>query len=266
MPIQPFPHNVRLFFPHVYPGGVELWMKAEVLQRSSPWFKDLLDSDCAESVARRSKRARKSSTPEVARPFPAKDFVDSDDETDEFLFLQHPPRLDSSSILDDLSYRQITITQTAFSTYYALIVFLTTGFIHFAPLSSSFVSSTTSDRSTRLAFLSTCHDVSRDLPLPVSPKSLYRLAHLLSLTDLQKRALDTFSSSLSVDNAAVELFSDTSVAYDELRAVILLFVKENWTKVKESTGWKELLAKIKAREMPEVAHILAEALTAMVDA
>ncbi|BGP12339.1 hypothetical protein JCM10213v2_000252 [Rhodosporidiobolus nylandii] len=249
--LEQLPHNVRLFCPHAHKDGAELWVKGDILSRSSPYLKDLLSSGFAEAQPRRSKRARTSGGAETtaAASQDEKDFDDSDDETDDFLFSKKPPSLSQSSEADDISFRQITITQTAFSTYHAVLVYLQTGFIHFAPLSSSFPLSDPA-HPTRRDFLSSKHDEDPSLPLPVSPTSAYRLAHLLQLEDLQKRALEAVRTSLTVKGAATELFSDTSVAYEDLRKVILEFVKENWAKVKESEGWKQHVEKAERDEVP----------------
>ncbi|GAA5950286.1 hypothetical protein JCM10213_003867 [Rhodosporidiobolus nylandii] len=249
--LEQLPHNVRLFFPYVHKDGAALWIKGDILSRSSPYLKDLLSSDFAEAQPRRSKRARTSGAAEVA-PAPAqeeKDIEDSDDETDEFLFSKKPPSLSSSSEADDISFRQVTVTQTAFSTYHAILVYLQTGFIHFAPLSSSFPLVHPAF-STRRDFLASKHDEDPSLPLLVSPSAAYRLAHLLQLADLQERCLNEVRASLTVQGAAAELFSDTSVAYEELRKVVLEFVKENWAKVRESEGWKDCEAKAERDEVP----------------
>ncbi|GAA5934620.1 hypothetical protein JCM10213_002034 [Rhodosporidiobolus nylandii] len=263
--LEQLPHNVRIFFPRAHKDGAELWVKGEILSRSSPYLKDLLASDFAEAQPRRSKRARTSGASEaVPVPVPAqdeKDFDDSDDETDEFLFTKKPPSA-SFSEADDISFRQITITQSAYSTYHAVLVYLQTGFVHFAPLSSSFPLSNPA-HPTRRDYLASKHDEDPSLPLPVSPTSAYRLAHLLQLEDLQKRCLDALRSSLTVGAAAAELFSGTALAYDELRKVILEFVKEKWEKVKETEGWKAEKARIKAGEHPEAAGVLVEVIEAV---
>ncbi|BGP12335.1 hypothetical protein JCM10213_003858 [Rhodosporidiobolus nylandii] len=259
--LEQIPHDVRLFFPRTQADGAELWVKGDILSRSSPYLKDLLSSDFAEAQPRRSKRARTSGAVEAApAPTPAeKDFEDSDDETDEFLFSTKPPSLSSSSEVDDISFpfRQITVTQTAFSTYHAVLVYIQTGFVHFTPLSSSFPLSNPAF-STRRNFLSSKHDEDPSLPLPVSPTSAYRLAHLLQLEDLQKCALEAVQKSLTVKGAAAELFRDTSIAYEDFRKVVLDYVKAKWTKVKESEGWKAKMAEIEAGELSQAAPVLLE--------
>ncbi|GAA5849575.1 hypothetical protein JCM8547_000502 [Rhodosporidiobolus lusitaniae] len=82
--LEQLPHDVRLFFPHVHEKGAELWVKADFLSKSSTYFRDLFASGLAETIPRRSKRAR-TDVEQVVLPS-EKDFDDSDDETDAFLF------------------------------------------------------------------------------------------------------------------------------------------------------------------------------------
>ncbi|GAA5856714.1 hypothetical protein JCM8547_008804 [Rhodosporidiobolus lusitaniae] len=74
---------------------------------------------------------------------------------------------------------------------------------------------------------------------PVSPKSVYRLAHLLDLPALLSLALVTFRSQLTVSNAAIELFSETAACYDEIGTAVLDSVWVNLAAVKASAGWEE---------------------------
>ncbi|GAA5991336.1 hypothetical protein JCM11641_004803 [Rhodosporidiobolus odoratus] len=246
---EQLPHNVRLFFPRAHAPGAELWVKAELLSRSSSYFETLLASEVAETTLRRSKRARTTvSTVTIAPDSVEQDLEDSDDETDAFLFSRSPPQLDQSSEADDVSFCQITITQTAFCTYEAILMYIQTGFIQFAPPSSSFplISKFWKSRDDFFTY-KVEHDPS--LPLPVSPKSTYRLAHLLQLEDLQQKALDALKSSLVINAAAVELFGKTSIAHDDLRKVVLDFVKENWSAVRVTKSWKEIMQKVENDEI-----------------
>ncbi|GAA5849537.1 hypothetical protein JCM8547_000488 [Rhodosporidiobolus lusitaniae] len=166
-------HDVRLFFPHAHENGAEL-------------------SGLVETVPHRSKRARTDGVIEqVALPPAEKDFEDSDDETDTFLFSKRPPTLDDSSERQDYLYRQISNPQTAFSTDSATLLYLQTCYISFLPLTSS------GSPESRIEYLDKAFADNPSLPLPVSPKSVYRLAHLLSLDDLQNLALTAFKNSLS---------------------------------------------------------------------
>ncbi|GAA6007047.1 hypothetical protein JCM10207_009183 [Rhodosporidiobolus poonsookiae] len=261
-PFKPAPHDFRLFFPKLGSDGASLWVNADVLSGTCPYFEDLLASDFAESAPRRSKRQRKSRAQPVnlkAVPVDEQDFEDSDDETDEFRFARHPPTTDEPP--DDLAFREITITQTAFSTYHALLTFLQTNYLRFAPLKSACKPSNPADIKTRSEFTKEAHEYDPSLPLPVSPKSLYRLVDLLRIpetTGLSALCLDTLSDSLTFHGAASELFSDASIHLELLRKAVLTYIATNWAEVSGTASWKEYAAKVKAGELPGTEGIMLE--------
>ncbi|GAA5854968.1 hypothetical protein JCM8547_002326 [Rhodosporidiobolus lusitaniae] len=150
--------------------------------------------------------------------------------------------------------RQIDVTQSARSTYHALLVHFQTGFIRFCPLSSTFL-----EPASRRNYLVSKYEENPSLPLPVSPKSVFRLAHL-DLADL-KTSPYAIRSSLSVSNAATELFDDISIEHDEMRQVVLEFVKDNWDDVRDSNGWKEKMKQIEADEVLGGAPIMVKLLS-----
>ncbi|GAA5972768.1 hypothetical protein JCM11641_003011 [Rhodosporidiobolus odoratus] len=220
---------------------------------------DVADDSVSVKPGSASKRARKSL--EAVTPAPEvedKDFANSDDETDAFLFSRSPPKLDQTPEADEVSYRQISITQTAFSTYYAILVYLQIGFIHFISLSSSFPLPNT--HSSRDDFLTAKLAENPSLPLPVSPKAASRLSHLLQLSNLQKTSLSALRSSLTVSCCAQKLFSDTSLAYPEVRKVVLDFVKERWDEVKDSERWRAKAELMTEGGLPKAAPVLVESL------
>jgi hypothetical protein len=152
-----------------------------------------------------------------------------------------------------IPYRQVTVTQTAFSTYHAILVYLETSFLTFSPLSSSFP---TSSHPTRRDFLLSSSTASPSLPLPVSPKSVYRLADFLDLPELKNLAFISYKSSLTPAGVAKELFSDFTQCYKEPREVVLKMVKEQWEEVKETKEWKELVKRIEEDEVNGVGPVL----------
>ncbi|GAA6007050.1 hypothetical protein JCM10207_009184 [Rhodosporidiobolus poonsookiae] len=259
---KPTPHNFRLFFPNLGQDGASLWINAELLSHFCPYFKDLLASDFAEAAPRRSKRPRVSGAQPVdvqQKSVDRKDFDDSDDETDDFRFECCRPDIEEPP--DDLSFREITVTQTAFSTYHALLVFLQTGYLRFAPLKSACKPSNPAGIKTWSELVKKACKKDTYLPLPVSPKSLYRLVNLLRVpesTGLAVLCLDAIADSLTFDGAAVELFNDTSRCFEPIRKVILAYVATNWDEVSETPSWKDYAAKIKAGELPEAAGIMLE--------
>ncbi|GAA5854954.1 hypothetical protein JCM8547_002321 [Rhodosporidiobolus lusitaniae] len=138
--------------------------------------------------------------------------------SDDFLFSKPPSPPKRPYAADDLEYLQYNVTQSAFSTYDALL-------------------------------------------------SMYRLAHiltLLDLPDLKELCLDALVPSLSVNKATCELFSDTSLAYDEICDVILSFIKENWAAVKRSDD-KEKMAEMEAGELPEGVPVVVKMLGLVCD-
>ncbi|BGP40943.1 hypothetical protein JCM10449v2_004908 [Rhodotorula kratochvilovae] len=259
--LDPHP-NVRLFFPRFGEDGAELWTTRALLENSSSYLETLLESDFVESIAIGSKRPRVERgdfAPAVADS-DAKDFEDSDDETDAILLEQEPPNI--TDISDAFSYNQITVTKTAYSTYRAVLVFLQTRFIRFAPLSSACKPIDPTAHSSRREKLAAI--VKSSWAVPVSPKSAYRLAHLLEVQDLQRYCLHALRKGLTVAGAAHELFSDVSACYDAWRAVILEYVVENWDDVSKAPSWIEAMAQVKAGDKPEAASIIYELMEARV--
>ncbi|GAA5856756.1 hypothetical protein JCM8547_008825 [Rhodosporidiobolus lusitaniae] len=119
------------------------------------------------------------------RPVEPLPFDHSDGEQDEKTDKPPPSRIISplpKRRISALPHHRIAVTETAYTTYLAVIP---------DPLAA------------------------------VSPKSVYRLAHLLELPQLASLALADFQVQLTVHNAASELFSETSGCYDELRDIAL---------------------------------------------
>jgi hypothetical protein len=101
------------------------------------------------------------------------------------------------------------------------------------------------------------------LPPPVSPKSVYRLAHLLQREELQQLALDALSTSLTTKCAAGELFGPVSIAYTDVKKVVLDYVVENWQEVQASKSWKEMREKARTGETEGAAQILFDLLSTL---
>lgn len=165
-------------------------------------------------------------------------------------------------------HKLITPRETAYSTYFAALLYFTTRHIDFAPLKSSFCAGEESGSphggKTRLASLRKAQKQAPEMPLPASPKSIYRLAHLLDCPDLQHRALQNFKEQLTADNAGAELFSDVAGAYPAIRDAALAFISQNWAQVSQSSQWQQTKeAALHGDLRPEAAHtalLLAEAM------
>ncbi|GAA5975937.1 hypothetical protein JCM11641_002843 [Rhodosporidiobolus odoratus] len=82
------------------------------------------------------------------------------------------------------------------------------------------------------------------LPSPVSPKSVYRLAHLLKLAPLCTLALDNFRSQLTMNNVIEELFSPIAESYDEIRAAACDCAYQHSRGLVDSEGMKKMEDKL----------------------
>jgi hypothetical protein len=228
---RPALNDIRLVFPAANGKPErELWAKSAVLTSHSSFFAELLSSDFTQSVIRRPG---------------AEDAVndDSDEETDAISFSHQA--IDRAPTVAHGSYRQIKITYGAFSTWRAVLISFTEGYVSYSSLTSSFPSGT---HATRRAYYLNLRGLSSPNPLPTSPKSIYRLADFLGIPELKRMALAEFSRGISVKNAAFELFGSASVSA-ELRAASLAFVKANLVAVKASEGWKAAVRRIQAGEI-----------------
>jgi hypothetical protein len=128
-------------------------------------------------------------------------------------------------------------------TYRTVLVYLVSSHIDFADLASTLLPLNPAADETRKESFHRLRQQKVPLPLPVSPKSIYRLADLLELPTLKNLALDHFKTQLMVENVARELFSNTSALYNELRAAALDFAVEHWSEVKETEAMKEIQQK-----------------------
>lgn len=173
------------------------------------------------------------------------EYQDSDD--DEALAPPVPPS-DSPSHACTYPHHRVEIKQDSFLTYQALLCYINTGHISWAPLTSSFVEVVYLDERPRPARraeavlnLAQYHP---SLPALVSPKSVYRLAHRLEMPALQKLALDAIRSGLSLANVAEELFAETSWRYDEALDVVIEFAITNREALRKKKGWGDALGRV----------------------
>ncbi|GJN91228.1 hypothetical protein Rhopal_004246-T1 [Rhodotorula paludigena] len=250
----PQPHDVRLFFPRVGDAGGELWAPSAMLSASSPYFKDLLSSaDFAES---RSLTAADALAKIDMKMLPTRDHDDSDDETDAILARDKRISICDLSDHPSFSFRQINVLDTPYTTYQAVLRYLQTGTLLFAPLSSTCKPIEPSAKSDREAKLSRYEQEYTCAVTPASPKSVYRLAHFLSLPDLEDKCLRELRINLSPHNAAHELFDNASVLYDAWRQVVLEYVLKSWEEVSQASSWTDMLDRIERDEVPGSSAIM----------
>lgn len=136
---------------------------------------------------------------------------------------------------------RIAIKDASYHTYRAVLCWMTSGFIAFTPLTSTFPSTPLlAPFAARAQFIAITHATSPDLPLPISPKSAFRLAEYLDLAPLKALALAAIQADLNNENAATELFSDTVRVYREVEDVVLDYVIAHWAQVKRSKAMVEV--------------------------
>jgi hypothetical protein len=239
--------DVCLSFPRT---GQQLWANEAVLSSASPYLKQLLSSSFVEGTATTS-----SATPHklVAEYV----FAESDEETDKIEMKKTSSKKTSSKKKEENEtsepFKTIAITDSAYSTYFAVLVWLQSRHIVFAPLLSTFLEKgKTRDEAISLHTAAISELINKGgtlLPPPVSPKSIYRLAHLLELESLPSLALSNLRSQLTPSIAAYELYSDAATCYPELRDVVLAYLVEHWKEVKGSKAAREMRAKADAGEL-----------------
>ncbi|GAA5996481.1 hypothetical protein JCM5350_005265 [Sporobolomyces pararoseus] len=235
-----------------FSGGRKLWIDSDVLCSLSDYFETCLSSDFSEGIVRAPDTISHDSEdtePVRKKQKTAEDFEDSDEESDEPLPDQPPV---SPSNGTSLPFQEIAVSQTSFVTYRALLVWHQTGFIRFAPLTSSFlerhswklVFANDSGKNletaikTRNKVIDNLVKEDPSLPSPVSPKSIYRLADFLSIPRLKELALRAYSSRLTPQGAVHELLSKDSAFYPEVRKTILDYIARNSQVVINSYGYQ----------------------------
>ncbi|GAA5886730.1 hypothetical protein JCM5296_006385 [Sporobolomyces johnsonii] len=257
--LQRSPNNSCFHFPRT---SRQLWANADSLRKISPYYDSLLSFDFAEGSTLSQAVPNSSSLPEYT-------YDDSDAETDELELGckakskkgeeqdQHEEQ-DQKKETDDAPFNTVTVVDTAYTTYFAVLVWLATGYIRFAPLRSKFKSDDRGAKQARATELDKMvNESDSQLPPPASPKSVYRLAHLLDLPELLQLALDSFKTQLSPANAMYELFSDVSCSYDAVSEVAVEFTAHNWEEVDKVEATREVERRMHADELPKGATSVA---------
>ena len=232
----------------VFPAtATKLWASSKVLVDQSAYFRSLFGGNFSESTTRTS--AENTEAPEFKVDETSRLYEESDDETDEHFAAQVAKKAPLSDS-NNLPHKKVVINDAAFTTYQAILVWMSSRYIRFAPLRSSNTDKAGEVSKSRLQDVIKMVEAESETSLPASPKSVYRLAHLLELDELQEIALNNFRSQLTVHNAATELFSDVASAYPALRDIALDFILENWTDVRASSAWKKMKLGADARVLP----------------
>jgi len=190
-------------------------------------------------------------------------YPDSDSEGDSIYSRKLPAAAkQAKDVPTPNTFRQVNLKGIKYSTFKALLVYLDTGYIEFSPLSSSFPL-TAPPFATRKAYLEKHLLDHPKLPLPVSPKSTYRLATLLDVPSLKILSLSSLKSSLTLSNAASELFSALSISHEEVQSAIIEYVASNWPAIREGESYKEIVKRIKRGEIKDAGKVFVDLIVAV---
>ncbi|KAJ9109870.1 hypothetical protein QFC19_001849 [Naganishia cerealis] len=173
---------------------------------------------------------------------------------------------------------KVVIRDAAYSTWQALIYYLYTDEITFAPLASTFIPneaesadrpvSRTSQtliplRSTPFTNTTTAlwndgiagrkqwikmwltereanENWPDNAPKPCSAKAIFRLADKMDLPPLRQRAFQHIVSQLTVQNIPYEVFSQFSATYEDVRKVEVNFFLQHWNEIRSSATMRHI--------------------------
>jgi len=105
-------------------------------------------------------------------------------------------------------------------------------------------------------------------PRAANANEIYRLAELMSLTDLKTRVYHYLLSTCSVDNIFERLFDPYCQArgHAPVRAVYRHFLAANWDNVRSSGQWPALLRRYRRTQREDEAQYLLEAICEILNA
>lgn len=149
----------------------------------------------------------------------------------------------------------IEVTDAAFTTFKALLFFLYTDSITFAPLTSTYHSLRDAAEANGQVFeypsrkefvkasviSSNINGLIGQREVICSAKAIYRLADKLNLVDLKSRAYEHITRSLTVQNIPMEVFSAFTTAYEEIKKVEVDYMLLHWNELRDSDSLKKVL-------------------------
>ncbi|KAI5889779.1 uncharacterized protein SCHCODRAFT_02511537 [Schizophyllum commune H4-8] len=134
--------------------------------------------------------------------------------------------------------RVVRINDFAYQTWRSLVLYLYTGEITFCALKSS----GTRQESWELP------------PTACSPKSMYRVAHMLEMKELQDVCLQNIKSQLDPKNIVRELFSVFTSRYTEVRDMEVAIFKTHYTACAQER--KRMMLKVAKGELPHCGEVV----------
>ncbi|KAL8277607.1 hypothetical protein RQP46_010039 [Phenoliferia psychrophenolica] len=229
--------NVCFVFPR--DGGRVLWVNDKILGLASPYYKK-----CMFSKAPVIPGAISSTSLDPSSPRSALAFDDSDDDD----ALAKSPLPEPEPTLHP--HHTIKITDFSYHTYRAVFSWILSHHIDFRPRDAN---------APTLKVPSSSSSPRR----PASPKSVYRLANLLEITELQALALEAIRSQVTVATVVADLFSQTSLQYPAVLDLLCEFMEDNREEMLRAGIWDEIAEKVNLAT-PEVGKQLGLRLLARV--
>ncbi|KDQ07421.1 hypothetical protein BOTBODRAFT_60006 [Botryobasidium botryosum FD-172 SS1] len=234
--------------------GRRLYADRVVLQRESSYFRTLLNSGFRESGA-----GNEAASQSISRASDWDSDADSDEEGDsaESLTVKNVEspipavvpsskkrKLATPSGSEEACPTTISISNASYRTVRAVLYYLYSEHIAFAPLSSSL--STQSGADSRKDMIQAYLRANTAYPVPVSAKSVYALADIYELPALTDLAMLHFKKQLTKENVLTELFGTFCRLYDKPRDVAIKIAVANWAYLKETEKWGQIAEEAKA--------------------
>ncbi|KAG0151729.1 hypothetical protein CROQUDRAFT_667739 [Cronartium quercuum f. sp. fusiforme G11] len=292
---DPCPETVRFVFPQ-RSGRMKYLYALETVLRSAKYFANLLDSQFSETswqsssddMPSSSKKPRLEPSPHsTALPEQSTSIAqmesnldpelegdvavedepvwwngDSDDESDD------PTHdIDEYEMPAERFKATVVVTDTPYPTYRALLKYMFSGSICFAPLRSTYLSEKRAarrkgedfenlqtfiqNRSTKI-MLTECELT------PTSPKSIYVLADKLIMPELQKLAKHQILNSLTPSNIFNEIKTEMCIRYPELRACYIQYLQEHRNEAMSSETLQEIVIAALGKSGREIEDVLRE--------
>jgi len=208
---------------------LRLYANTPLLSSKCQYFDRLFQAGTCES------EVESSTSRSIGPPVRQTDPEDSDEETDRF----HFPDRGVSWEAPIERHKVIPVTSASYTTYAAVIFWLYTGRIRFAPLATENLIREESEVNDRLGSVKAALQDRPSFPAPSSAKSVYRLAHMLDLPDLQQIAGEDFVARLSPRIAPLEYFSRQFGHGDEdLTTLTKQLLAVKWAEARVGEGMK----------------------------
>lgn len=268
-----FSANDLLF---LFPGGKRLWYNSRALIQASPYYQLMFESGFAEASPsyllnpfpldmfklESGKSEKQESIPAGTAEKVKQDgklelatskmkIVEEVEEEEEEENSDSDFEPDSISVVRKdalLPIHKIVIRDASYKTFKALLFFISTSKLDFAPLRSTFSNSTSPPASVPEDITFTSPPNSDSSPAPVSPKSIYKLAHKLEIASLSKLALENYTSQLHATNALHELFSDITI-YPEIKEAAIAACLDNWSSISGGSELQGIEARLERGEL-----------------